>query len=660
MAKRSVIASPLVSLGFDASDYKAGMEAAGTWVQRFAGVASASFKSISIPGNLLTQNLVNPITSSMDAVGKVGSAAQAPFAKLMDQEKAVSEIRLLSGSIEQAQSTFKELRTTSREAGHEIGTLAGYFKTLVQSGKGVDESAQALGRYAAVSGALGEGGLGRLVEASAGFAKNTMAGVDALDQLAGQGLPIYQALADQLSKVEGRKITLQEVSMRAANGEITGAQAGGALEQAIKAPDVIAAARAADNTLSGIFGKILQTWNDYLAQFGQTLAKTFNVGAIAEFARGFMDGGRALFETFAGKAGEAVGNLEGSFDNGRALFDTVLETAGSVFVKFLEGVEEAAKEFTNLVGEIRDVMKWANPSKWNITGGAASMAMRLAPHGAAIANRNKPFLDDSDYEFLYKQIGMGQEKLSVRVGNSLNNLFGQMKGTGFLGPEDFQALHAEAFPNDGGAKAKADREIAQGRAMAAQNQFLESMDPVAMGAKDFTEKMKRANEIGAELVKTGLDGNALVARAKVKFQEDIAKRSTDLAEGIYSSGPALMGFSKTLEQIGEHAKILVATGQGNLAKGFEEDARARALLVMAKSYNPGQGIQLLNSGGQLGSQAEVEARLVERYGKQNLSMADLAKEAMKAARDDAKSIKDSIDEMKKVIGANQELVAVFN
>lgn len=648
MAKKGVIAYPFVQLGMDASQYKEGLRQAGQGFKTFAGMAQTAFKAATLPG-LALHHMVTPLNQGLELAAKLTRTVGQPFAQLMNQEKAAKGLALVAGNAQAARMAFDQLRNISRNTGTDLGELAGHLKTLMGAGLGVLDATDALTQFAKVAGALGEGGLGRLAEASAEFAKGTFASVESLDKLAAEGIPIYRALADELSRMEGAQVSIADAAARAARGEISGEVAGRALNAAAQSPEMQAAAQAADQTLSGLVAKFTQTSQDTFARIGEWFAKTFNIGAVAEFARGFMDAGRQLIEALVGPLGDAFNNIGDSFQAGGEFFKTVLEKGSTFLVAFLQGLEETLSYLEVVAQKILGVAEGVA----GFTDHIGEMLKRpITGTMEAIWDTflAKPF-KQIKYGFLGGPLPDGLEEKPKAIFGP-NALGSDRLALGLSGIQDkfntFRAGGGVINPNQAGpnmaqiqAKQALEMAVAQGKAIASAQAFSEGLDPAGQAAKAFADKTKQAQTIAEQLTKTGLAGVQWLGQTLETLKSEVAEKAWDFSEGLFNTAGTFGSLTKTLQQIEIQGREVAAAGFD--AAAFTADAGARAIAGLVKNFKTAE-VGLIQSQS-LGSAAEVEARMIERFGPGRMTTEQLIQAATNQAHEDAQAQKDFLKEI---------------
>jgi hypothetical protein len=551
----------------------------------------------------------------------------------MNQEKAAKGLALVAGNAEAANIAFAQLRNISRNTGTDLGELAGDLKTLMGAGLGLVDATSALTQFAKVAGALGEGGLGRLVQASADFAKATFASVESLDKLASEGIPIYRALAEELSRMEGAQVSVADAAARAARGEISGEVAGRALTNAAASPEMQAAAQAADRTLSGLVAKFTQTAQDTFARIGEFIVKTFNIGAIEEFSRGFLDAGRQLVETLIGPLGNAFDDIGDSFKAGGDFFQTVLEKGSVFLVAFVQGLEESLKYLETIAQKLESALEGS---------------VRFFEHIKEMLKRPITGTIEAIYDGIFggpsgppkkffSANPLGSDRLENGLAGLIGNFNGFRAGGGVFNPN-------QAGPNMAQIQAKQAQEtaVAQGKAIASAQSFSESLDTTGQAAKAFADKAKQAQSIADQMAKAGVAGVEWLGQTLSTLKNEVAQKAYDFSEGLFNTAGALGGLTKTLEQIEIQGREVGAAGLNVAA--FTADAGARAIAGLVKNFRAAESNLMVQSQS-LGSAAEVEARIAERFGTQRLTTEQTIQAAAMQAHEDAQAQRDFLKDI---------------
>jgi hypothetical protein len=225
--------------------------------------------------------------------------------------------------------------------------------------------------------------------------------------------------------------------------------------------------------------------------------------------------------------------------------------------------------------------------------------------------------------------------------NGLAGLIGNFNG--------FRAGGGVFNPNQAGpnmaqiqAKQAQDQAVAQGKAIASAQSFSESLDATGQAAKAFADKVKQAQSIADQMAKAGVAGVEWLGQTLSTLKNEVAQKAYDFSEGIFNTAGALGGLTKTLEQIQIQGREVGAAGLNVAA--FTEDAGARAIAGLVKNFRAAESNLMVQSQS-LGSAAEVEARIAERFGTQRLTTEQTIQAAAMQAHEDAQAQRDFLKDI---------------
>lgn len=209
---------PSIFLGLDASRVQAGLES----VKR---MWSATMSTLTAPAKtaLIGTAFAN---QAAEFGGKLTRLFGEPFRQLMEQEDLTSRFSLVAGGADKSSQAFEGFRRVSRETGVAIADMAQGLETLLQGQFSFEGARQQILDLTSVAAVLGQGSLPMLAQAAAKFRSQAFAGFEDINQVAAQGIPIYDALAQRLG------VTADEARRMAREGLVTGLQARGALNDA--------------------------------------------------------------------------------------------------------------------------------------------------------------------------------------------------------------------------------------------------------------------------------------------------------------------------------------------------------------------------------------------------------------------------------------------
>ena len=174
------------------------------------------------------------------------------FVELGSQmESLTARASLLAGGWDKAQTSMKYLRVISMQSGISFSELAKSFSDLQEAGFSADASSGTISQFSRAAEALGTGGMGFLTGAYKSLMAQTMATTQTIDELEAKGLPVYQALADQLSRTSGQAMTAAEAMAAVKDQTVLSSQAARAMKDAAQAPAVLEAQQRMEGTLQG-------------------------------------------------------------------------------------------------------------------------------------------------------------------------------------------------------------------------------------------------------------------------------------------------------------------------------------------------------------------------------------------------------------------------
>jgi hypothetical protein len=110
---------------------------------------------------------------------------------------------VLLGSFDRGAQSLEVLRQITRDMGVPLKDLVGAFSSLVGGGVGGGDAEKLIRTFSAIAPLLGQGGVGQLATGIGAMAKSGVAQADALNQMQGSGLRVYEALAERLTRVTG-------------------------------------------------------------------------------------------------------------------------------------------------------------------------------------------------------------------------------------------------------------------------------------------------------------------------------------------------------------------------------------------------------------------------------------------------------------------------
>lgn len=523
---------PSIFLGLDASRVQAGLES----VKR---MWSATMATLTAPAKtaLIGTALAN---QAAEFGGKLTRLFGEPFRQLMEQEDLTSRFSLVAGGADKSSQAFEGFRRVSRETGVAIADMAAGLETLLQGQFSFEGARQQILDLTNVAAVLGQGSLPMLAAAAAKFRSQAFAGFEDINQVAAQGIPIYDALAQRLG------VTADEARRMAREGLVTGLQARGALNDAANAQAVRGAGGAQEQTLSGVVSRLREGLNQTLATIGEAVSRAVDVPTVLARFRGFVEGIRSVVEAGLGPLKNVIGpdggGLKEKFQSAQEFTINALKAVSDGFFSFLRGLEAIVNRFGQTTGLLTQwlsekftpaqeqlIEKFRNdnaqmvvgnnglPPGFNFFGGGRE---QLVPLGRFAA-----------IEALRKQ---GQLPEAVNLGNPID--FG-VNGMQVRVNEALAAAQKKVVEQNGqAAKAADEMAAAQRRLVEDQNQATQALDMfLGQFSKTFETPVDQAQKqlaqldaLMAQAVNITAEQAALADRARAQ----IGKSLLDQLEGV--------------------------------------------------------------------------------------------------------------------------------
>lgn len=307
---------PVISLGLIPDGITKGLNAARNILNTGMKTLAAPFKTPLFGVALANQ--------AAEFGQKINRLFLEPFRQLMAQEDLFSRFSVLAGGTDKAGKALDQFKGISRQTGISLTELSTSLDTLLQGQFSFAGAVAQIDDLSKVASVLGEGSLPMLTQAAAKFRSNAFVGFEDINQVAASGLPIFEALAQQIG------ITADEARGLARNGMITGLQARNALNGAA-AMGAGANGGQQEQTLSGVVSRLREGLNQTLAEIGSAVSKVIDVPSLLSRFRGFLDGIRAFIAAAFGPLVDVVGkgNLQQAFDEARTATLSLLQAIGN-------------------------------------------------------------------------------------------------------------------------------------------------------------------------------------------------------------------------------------------------------------------------------------------------------------------------------------------
>ena len=566
-----------VQVGFQGQEAVAGFEQVGNSAKKTTGEvdklnqkAEQGGKAAGSSGMKWTE-LKSKLDLFLGGIGKVAGAVEA-FAAL-GAELQTTQIRLayVTGSWEEAGRVLEDVRQQSMETGQSFAGMVDGLQKLTSVGLSAGAAATVLERMGNAAELLGAQGMSSLAGSINQLMRAGTATEGALMQLQDQGLDVFGALGESLSRVTGQAYTTEEAIRAIRRGAVSSAQAIEAIDAASNSPKAKEAAQRFFGSFEGQVARLKSTMEDTFREISKMFLKAFDWAAVTAALRGGFAAVRDIVKEIADTflpvidPKDKAGGIEKSF---RAARDLTLDIA--------EGLIESAKviveSFKKAAKAITDAANLASQGGRLVglgQGGAAAFAQRQIDE----LNKNKPKKPPIQDEF----------------GDAAKNMLKNIR------------------------ERAAARDADQAKKLGMGNLFGGAFDTIRDGAKALADQVKQAA--------------AKMQMAKVTFE----KTALDLEENFAT--PAEQ-FQKAMKDVGNQlkdARARLAKGDpllGRVEAGLQRKA-GKQIMDFLKENEVGTSWQA--SRADKGSAAAMEAILRNRFGEQGKDVQQRIKGALDLA-----------------------------
>ena len=261
---------------------------------KIKSAASSIFKSV-------TNLIMNPVTAIGGALASYGvykiyDRAVMAFA---NTEEILTRIKGLAGeaNAERLGGVMGEIANQGRIAQDVVGKLATGFLGLGVSGENAARMIESFGRISLVAGSGATEVFNKLGETVTNMAKTGVASKDDFEMLKAMGLPVYEALAERLSRVGGVAISTARATEMLAQGLVGTADAVNALSGMQNNADVIKQAEAQAGTLKGIYARLAGEVEGFFTEFGAVIVDALDLKGFSKGLIEFMQNLRSNFSS---------------------------------------------------------------------------------------------------------------------------------------------------------------------------------------------------------------------------------------------------------------------------------------------------------------------------------------------------------------------------
>lgn len=281
-----------VQVGFQGQEAVAGFEQVGNSAKKTTGEvdqlnkkAEQGGKAAGSSGMKWTE-LKSKLDLFLGGIGKVAGAVEA-FAAL-GAELQTTQIRLayVTGSWEEAGRVLEDVRQQSMETGQSFAGMVDGLQKLTSVGLSARAAATVLERMGNAAELLGAQGMSSLAGSINQLMRAGTATEGALMQLQDQGLDVFGALGDSLSKVTGQAYTTEEAIRAIRRGAVSSAQAIEAIDAASNSPKAREAAQRFFGSFEGQVARLKTTMEDTFREISKMFLEAFDWTAVAAGLRG--------------------------------------------------------------------------------------------------------------------------------------------------------------------------------------------------------------------------------------------------------------------------------------------------------------------------------------------------------------------------------------
>ena len=261
---------------------------------KIKSAASSIFSSV-------TNLIMNPVTLIGGALASYGvykiyDRAVDAFA---NTEEILTRIKGLAGdaSADRLGGVMNGIANQGRIAQEVVGKLATGFLGLGVSGEDAARMIESFGRISLVAGSGASDVFGKLGEVAQNMVKTGEASKGDFEALAAMGLPVYDALAQRLSMVQGRAISANEAMQMLAEGKVGTADALNAISGMSNNADVIKQSEAMAGTLKGIYARLAGEIEGFFTEFGGVIVDALDLKGFSNGIIGFIQNIRMNFDS---------------------------------------------------------------------------------------------------------------------------------------------------------------------------------------------------------------------------------------------------------------------------------------------------------------------------------------------------------------------------
>jgi septation ring formation regulator EzrA len=212
-----------------------------------------------------------------------------------------------------------------------------------------------------------------------------MATEGALQQLQDQGLDVFGALGESLSRVTGRAYTTEEAIRAIRRGAVSSAQAIEAIDAASNSPKAREAAQRFYGSFEGQVARLKTTMEDTFREISKMFLEAFDWAAVTAALRGGFTAIREIVKEIADTflpvidPKDKVGGIEKSFKGARDVALDIAESlvyAAKLVVESFKNIPGIIEGFQKAADAIKSAAETMNPKNAAVGGNLAAGMLR--------------------------------------------------------------------------------------------------------------------------------------------------------------------------------------------------------------------------------------------------------------------------------------------
>ena len=248
-----------------------------------------------------------------------------------DFERVEIAFEVMTGSADRAKAVLQDIFQFAAVTPFEIKDVVKATQQFTAVGIEAELAFQMVKRLGNIAAAMPEGmaeNLNRVVRALAQMhAKGTVQAEEMTRQLANAGIPAWQALAEHISKVEGKLVSVAEVMERTRNGMVSARVGIEAILELATSPRFAAMQARQAQTMLGLWSTLKDNVTLFMADLGKSIIKGFDLKGAAVQLTNFF----GYFKSKIGELEPAIMKIGTVF---RAAFDVGLGILKVLIDKF--------------------------------------------------------------------------------------------------------------------------------------------------------------------------------------------------------------------------------------------------------------------------------------------------------------------------------------